>query len=136
MFNLLTENFISQMAVFWTRPMWDVSRGLDPTKHLDMDYDLWLRFAGTIPPVVIENELADFRVQPQAKGSRFFAAQLRAAWRTARAHAGHLGWRGTWALGLHRLLQIRTFVSYLVVKPRVFRPQKSPSLAWPQGSRP
>ena len=42
---LLTENFIPQMAVFWNRAMWERAGGLDNDRHLDMDYDLWLRFA-------------------------------------------------------------------------------------------
>jgi glycosyltransferase involved in cell wall biosynthesis len=44
-YKLLTENFIPQMSVFWNRPMWIRAGGLDLSRELDMDYDLWLRFA-------------------------------------------------------------------------------------------
>ena len=54
---LLTENFIPQMAVFWNRAMWKRAGGLDNDRHLDMDYDLWLRFAEVAEPLVIEDVL-------------------------------------------------------------------------------
>lgn len=60
---LLTENFIPQMAVFWNRAMWERAGGLDLGKDLDMDYDLWLRFAAVALPSVVAEELAAFRVQ-------------------------------------------------------------------------
>ena len=47
---LLTENFIPQMAVFWNRAMWEKAGGLDIDRHLEMDYDLWLRFAKVADP--------------------------------------------------------------------------------------
>ncbi len=112
---LLTENFIPQMGVFWTRELWQLCGGLDPTKHLDMDYDLWLRFAAHCQPSVLEGELADFRVHGAAKGSRQTGAQLRAAWGTARAHAR--GVRGASALFVHAVLALRTRLYYLFSKP-------------------
>lgn len=44
-FRLLLENFVPQQATFWNRSMWDQAGTLDIHRHLDMDYDLWLRFA-------------------------------------------------------------------------------------------
>jgi glycosyltransferase involved in cell wall biosynthesis len=114
---LLTENFIPQMAVFWNRAMWEVAGGLDLEKHLDMDYDLWLRFAEMAEPVVLRDDLADFRVHREAKGSRQSAAQLGGALATARLHAVDLGLSGTLALLLHRLLSWRTRLLYRFLKP-------------------
>jgi glycosyltransferase involved in cell wall biosynthesis len=114
---LLTENFISQMAVFWNRAMWREAGGLDLDKHLDMDYDLWLRFARVAPPSVLPVELADFRVHGAAKGSTQTGAQLDAAYATAREHASLHGANASWALALHRLLSWRTRLIYLIVKP-------------------
>lgn len=116
-FRLLTENFIPQMAVFWNRAIWRRAGTLDLRKDLDMDYDLWLRFAGVVPPLVLADELADFRVHGEAKGSRFTAAQLDAAYATARQHAAALGSAGQWALLLHKLLGLRTRVVYWLIKP-------------------
>ena len=114
---LLTENFIPQMAVFWNRAMWEQTGGLDNSLHLDMDYDLWLRFAEVSDPLVIPELLADFRVHDAAKGSCQTAAQLDAAFATARKHAAGLGWRGRVALEVHRVLGWRTRLLYLWLKP-------------------
>jgi glycosyltransferase involved in cell wall biosynthesis len=115
---LLTENFIPQMAAFWTRALWERAGGLDVARHLDMDYDLWLRFARLAEPVVLADVLADFRVHAQAKGSKRTAEQLAAALATARAHARDLGWRGRVALALHRAYALRTRLCYALLKPR------------------
>ena len=114
---LLTENFIPQMAVFWNRAMWEKAGGLDLDRHLDMDYDLWLRFAQVSEPLVIKEMLADFRVHDAAKGSRQTADQLDGAFATARKHAGDLGWRSRVALLLHRILSWRTRLLYRWLKP-------------------
>jgi glycosyltransferase involved in cell wall biosynthesis len=114
---LLTENFIPQMAVFWNRAMWERAGGLDIDRHLEMDYDLWLRFAGVAEPLVLEDVLADFRVHGGAKGSLQAGAQLGAAFATAKQYAAGLGWRGRVALVLHRLLGWRTRLLYRWLKP-------------------
>ena len=115
---LLTENFIPQMAVFWNRAMWERAGGLDNDRHLDMDYDLWLRFAEIASPLVLTEVLADFRVHGEAKGSRQAGPQLDAALATARKHGAGLGWRGGAALAAHRLLGLRTRFLYRWLKPR------------------
>jgi glycosyltransferase involved in cell wall biosynthesis len=114
---LLTENFIPQMAVFWNRAIWERVGGLDIDRHLDMDYDLWLRFARVTNPLVLPEELADFRVHGQAKGSRQSGAQLDAALATARKHAAGLGLKGSSALALHRVFSLRTRLFYRWLKP-------------------
>jgi len=115
---LLTENFIPQMGVFWNRAMWVRAGGLDNDRHLDMDYDLWLRFAEVTQPLVLEDTLADFRVHGEAKGSRQTGMQLKAAFATAKKHAQGMGWPGRLALGLHCLLGWRTRLLYLWLKPK------------------
>jgi glycosyltransferase involved in cell wall biosynthesis len=117
-FKLLTENFIPQMAVFWNRAMWELAGGLDTSRELDLDYDLWLRFAALREPTVLDVELADFRVHAEAKGSRAPGRQLDEALRTARAHAAELGWRGRVALWFHRIYGARTRFLYRWLKPR------------------
>ncbi|TWJ33017.1 glycosyl transferase family 2 [Geobacter argillaceus] len=114
---LLTENFVPQMATFWNRGMWERAGVLDTAKDLDMDYDLWLRFAAVAEPVVLPDELADFRVHGAAKGSMRTGEQLAAALATAREHSATLGWRGSVALAIHRLLGLRTRLLYLLLKP-------------------
>jgi glycosyltransferase involved in cell wall biosynthesis len=116
-YKLLTENFISQMAVFWNRSMWERAGKLDVQRHLDMDYDLWLRFAQVVEPAVLPVELADFRVHSAAKGSLRAADQLDAALATARLRAAGLGSKGQAALIIHRLLSWRTRLIYRWLKP-------------------
>ena len=114
---LLTEDFIPQMSTFWNREMWDVSGGLDVDKHLDMDYDLWLKFSRYADPVVIDEELADFRIHGEAKGSTSYAPQLDAAFSTARQYAPELGFPGKMALIVHWLFSLRTRLIYYFIKP-------------------
>jgi glycosyltransferase involved in cell wall biosynthesis len=116
-FRLLTENFIPQMAVFWNRAMWHSAGGLDLRKDLDMDYDLWLRFARFASPTILYETLADFRVHGGSKGSRLTGAQLDAAYATALWHAGELGVAGRLALIVHKLLGLRTRIAYWWMKP-------------------
>ncbi len=82
-----------------------------------MDYDLWLRFARVTEPLVLREELADFRVHSGAKGSLQSAAQLGGALATAQKHAAGLGLSGDFALLLHRLLSWRTRMLYRWLKP-------------------
>ena len=117
-FKLLTENFIPQMAVFWNRTMWEKAGGLHIEKHLDMDYDLWLRFARVTKPLVLQVELADFRIHRKAKGSVKPMEQLGGAFETAREHAVKLGFKGYLALLLHFLLSWRTRLLYRWLKPK------------------
>ncbi len=115
---LLTEDFIPQMAVFWNRSLWELAGPLDVNRHLDMDYDLWLRFARITDPKVLTDYLADFRVHGAAKGSRQTGAQLDAALVTARQYAAELGLAGRMAVGLAYLLNWRTRLAYRWLKPK------------------
>ena len=114
---LLTENFIPQMAVFWNRAIWEQSGGLDIHRHLEMDYDLWLRFAQVTDPLVLKYILADFRVHDKAKGSLQTDAQLDAAFSTAKKYVDDLGFPGKVALIVHRLFGWRTRLLYRWMKP-------------------
>ncbi|WP_205743316.1 glycosyltransferase family 2 protein [Geobacter sp. FeAm09] len=115
---LLTENFIPQQGLFWNRALWDMAGGLDIDLHLDMDYDQWLRFARISDPIVLHEELADFRIHGAAKGSRQTGEQLDAAYATACRHVGPLGIPGRLMLPVHRLLSLRTRMAYRWLKPR------------------
>jgi glycosyltransferase involved in cell wall biosynthesis len=114
---LLTEDFIPHMAVFWNRSMWELAGTLDVDRHLDMDYDLWLRFAKVAEPLVLREYLADFRVHGQAKGTLQTGAQISAALATAREHAADLGLKGVMAVWLAHFLSWRTRVVYRWLKP-------------------
>lgn len=116
-FKLLTEDFIPQMATFWNRSLWSKAGGLDVKRHLDMDYDLFLRFARCAEPAVVTRYLADFRVHADAKSSLRVSEHMQAAFSTVTEHAAGLGFRGRWCLLLHRIYAARTRVIYRLIKP-------------------
>jgi hypothetical protein len=116
-YKLLTEDFIPQMATFWNRAIWEQAGGVDKKRHLDPDYDLFLRFAGIADPAVIPAYLADFRVHSLAKSSLRTFEAMDEAFLTARQVAAELGWRGKLAIMLHRLYGMRTRLIYRLTKP-------------------
>ncbi len=116
-YKLLTEDFIPQMATFWNRTLWDKTGELDKTRHLAMDYDLFLRFAKIAEPAVLEEYLADFRVHRHAKSSLRTDEHLKEAFLTVREHAAAYGWRGKCSLLLHKIYAARTRMIYRLTKP-------------------
>jgi glycosyltransferase involved in cell wall biosynthesis len=114
---LITEDFIPQMSTFWNRAMWNASGGLDINRHLDMDYDLFLRFAFIKTPMVFTEYFGDFRVHRNSKSSTLTAEHLAAAMKTAREHSRRLGYSGSLAFLLHRIFSARTRLVYRVIKP-------------------
>jgi glycosyltransferase involved in cell wall biosynthesis len=93
---LLTENFVSQMTVFWRRSLMEQVGYLDPELHFTMDYDYWLRLAKHGPPVYIPERIACFRWYPASKSGAQFRKQFDEDREVARRHAPDRPW-------LHRL---------------------------------
>jgi glycosyltransferase involved in cell wall biosynthesis len=116
-YKLLTEDFIPQMATFWNRALWDQAGGLDKNRHLAMDYDLFLRFAGLAQPAVLMDYLADFRIHGAAKSSLKIDDHLQEARQTAAYYAVELGWHGRLSYLLHRIYAERTRLIYKLIKP-------------------
>jgi glycosyltransferase involved in cell wall biosynthesis len=83
---LLRENFIAQPSVFWRASFGRRVGPLDPSLHYTMDYDLWLRMARLAPPLLIDRELADFRVHGGSKTGRINRAQFDEGYAVARRH--------------------------------------------------
>jgi glycosyltransferase involved in cell wall biosynthesis len=65
--NLLTENFISQPAVFFRKAAFLNTGPLDLDQHYAMDYDLWLRMSRLGYPLFVDEYLASFRIQGASK---------------------------------------------------------------------
>lgn len=116
-YKLITEDFIPQSATFWNRALWERAGGLDAHRHLDLDYDLFLRFALICTPDVFSGYLGDFRVHGSSKGSTQTADHLDAAVETARHYSRQLGIRGKFAFLLHRIFSLRTRLIYKLIKP-------------------
>lgn len=67
---LLTENFLSQPAVFFKKEAFAKVGPLDLENHYAMDFDLWLAMAKLSPPVVVKDWLAAFRLHGNSKSMR------------------------------------------------------------------
>jgi glycosyltransferase involved in cell wall biosynthesis len=105
---LLTENFICQMTVFWRRSLLDQVGYLDPTLHLAMDYDYWLRLAKLGPPVYIPETVACFRWYPVSKSGAQFRRMFDEELAVAQRHAPDR----TWLLRFKRLKAARATAVY------------------------
>ncbi len=75
--NLITENYVSQMTVFWRRSVQDQIGLLDPSLNFAFDYDLWLRLARRSAPLYLPERLACFRWYPTSKSGAMFERQFR-----------------------------------------------------------
>lgn len=106
---LLTENWISQMGVFWRRSAHEVVGPFRERLHLAMDYEFWLRLGERWPGRFVNEYLAAFRWYPTSASGSQFEAQLREALRAAEEHAS-----GSYPreILLHRLNSARTILAY------------------------
>ena len=109
---LLVENYVSQMTVFWRRPLQDRVGVLDPSLRYTFDYDLWLRFARVTPPLFVDRTLAAFRWHVSSKSGSAFEAQFEEDWKVFLRHAPPGRWlrlrkrmRTAQILGVYRILR-------------------------------
>ena len=84
---LLSKDFISQPAVFFTRNVYQEVGPLDLTCHYSMDYDYWLRIGKKYSPLYIDKFLANFRWQSGSKNSGNFKKAAFETYLTAKRHA-------------------------------------------------
>ncbi len=74
--SFLTENYISQMTVFWRRSAQDSVGYLNPAIRYAFDYDLFLRLAQRAVPLYIEEPIACFRWYETSKSGGGFVVQM------------------------------------------------------------
>jgi glycosyltransferase involved in cell wall biosynthesis len=108
---LLTENYISQPAVFFRRKAFFDAGSLNQALHYAMDFDLWLRFAKMSPPIIIPENLASFRLHNSSKSIRnhrnLFSEQ----------YAVHLKYHhGKWLLLIHRINIAKILLVYGIME--------------------
>ena len=84
---LLSKDFISQPAVFFTRNVYQEMGPLDLNCHYSMGYDYWLRIGKKYSPVYINKFLANFRWQSGSKNSGNFKKAAFETYLTAKRHA-------------------------------------------------
>jgi len=90
--NLVKQNFISQMTVFWRRKVLDEVGYIDEQLKLALDYDLWLRLAKRGAPIYIPEKQASFRWHEQTKSGSGFEAQFKEDMAVARRYASDRPW--------------------------------------------
>lgn len=84
---LLSKDFISQPAVFFTRNVYQEIGPLDLNCVYSMDYDYWLRIGKKYHPHYIDQFLANFRWHGQSKNSTNFKKAALETYLTAKKHA-------------------------------------------------
>ncbi|MEA2014700.1 MAG: glycosyltransferase family 2 protein [Thermodesulfobacteriota bacterium] len=84
---LLSKDFISQPAVFFTKRVFEEVGSLDLDLEYTMDYDYWLRIGKRYSPLYITRFLANFRWHGESKNSRNYSKSAREAYLVAKKHA-------------------------------------------------
>jgi len=75
-FWLLVENFICQPAVFFRRSIVEQYGYFSDTEHYCMDYDFWLRIGKTERPIIMNENLAQFRRMANTKSNSGYEKQF------------------------------------------------------------
>lgn len=109
---LLSENFISQMTVFWKKDVMKELWYFNVNEHLCMDYEYRLRIGAKYDPVYIPQYLSNFRFYQTSKSWSRFAKQFRDELIIARKYAR--GWY-KWALFLHRINYCKILIAYKIL---------------------
>ncbi len=102
---LLTENFISQPAVFMRRDALEKAGPLDLSLPTAMDFDLWLRLGKLGDPGFINDYLSAFRVHPDSISAKGFREQFEEQYRV------HLRYDQTPSLLRNHRIRIRGIVT-------------------------
>lgn len=84
---LLSKDFISQPAVFFTRGVYEEVGLLDIRCKYSMDYDCWLRIGSKYTPYYINKFLANFRWQAESKNTINHKKAAHETYLTAKRHA-------------------------------------------------
>jgi glycosyltransferase involved in cell wall biosynthesis len=84
----VTQNFVSDPSTFVRRSALLAAGELDHRYRISHDYDLWLRVARQGPPIVLERNLADFRMTEGTMSIDDFGRQFREHAHAARRQAG------------------------------------------------
>ena len=96
---LLSENFISQMTVFWKKEVVEKCGYFDENEHLCMDYEYWLRIWEKYEPLYIPEYIANFRFYHTSKSWAHFDKQFKDELRLAEKYAR---WKYKLSLLVHK----------------------------------
>jgi len=109
---LLSENFISQMTVFWKREVMEDVWYIDENHHLCMDYEYWLRIWKKYSPLFINEYLSNFRFYHTSKSGSMFEKQFKQELEVAKKYAW---WKYKLALFFHKINYYKIVVIYRIL---------------------
>ena len=109
---LLSENFISQMTVFWKREVMENCWYFDENEHLCMDYEYWLRIWEKYEPLYINEHIANFRFYYTSKSWAHFDKQFKDELRIAKKYAK---WGYKWSILIHKFNYYKILGCYKVL---------------------
>lgn len=109
---LLTENFISQMTVFWKREVMDEIWYFDEKHHLCMDYEYWLRIWEKYTPLYINKYLSNFRFYHTSKSWSMFTKQFAQELETAIKYAK---WKYKFSIIIHKINYYKIVIIYKIL---------------------
>jgi len=112
-FKLLSENFISQMTVFWKREVTQELWYFDINEHLCMDYEYWLRIWQKYDPLYISKYIANFRFYNTSKSWSKFIKQFTKELIIAKKYAD---WKYKFSLLLHKFNYYKIVLLYKILK--------------------
>lgn len=108
---LLVLNFISQPATFWKKGAVGKNGLFDESLHYTMDYDFWLRTGRLSDPIIIRDELADFRIYKSSKGGSQYLAQFKQDYKVSMGYTNN-----GFLLASHRLHNWMITSVYRIIK--------------------
>jgi glycosyltransferase involved in cell wall biosynthesis len=94
---LLTENYISQPAVFFRSELIEEAGKLNTGLEYTMDYDLWLRFGRKYPAAVLNRYLSGFRRHSGSLSENYTGKQFDEQHSVALAHGAN-----RWQKAIHK----------------------------------
>lgn len=107
--NLLAENFICQMGVFWKKQVFDEIWYFDENQFYCMDYDYWLRIWKKFEPLFVDKYLWNFRFYYTSKSWSWFIKQFKQELEIAKIHSW---WMYKFSIFIHQLNVYKIIISY------------------------
>jgi glycosyltransferase involved in cell wall biosynthesis len=101
---LLTENYISQPAVFFRKSLMDEVGELRKDLRFAMDYDLWLRFGKRFPASVLPQYLSGFRRHSASLSENYTLQQFQEQYDVAVSHGANSRQRAIHKFNVKKIL--------------------------------
>ena len=101
---LLTENYISQPAVFFRKKLIEEVGPLNTGLRFAMDYDLWLRFGEKYPAAVLNRYLSGFMRHSGSLSTNYTGPQFQEQFRVAKGHGANRRQRAIHKFNINKII--------------------------------